>query len=280
MAKKAGKYAAVIGALPTLGIDPARRDAVTQAQEQIKASLDTDYGHSIDDPKPEDVIQCITQDFKQLIELKKRQTAGRPWASEYARAYAECRAIREKIKEWDGAFSLLVEAFMWLMIDQMKVEGVTALTLANGQPVHTFEEPQAQVDNPEAFRQWCAASIEVCMTCGEREGAPWHRTPLPDILQNDQALVDQVDFGIDLSEAGPFPTTKEVDAALTVALGGKANNIEVHSFKPGGGLERKLALPWGTTNALAKEMLLHGEAEPPGVSVWAKTTVRLGKGDE
>ena len=45
-------------------------------------------------------------------------------------------------------------------------------------------------------------------------------------------------------------------------------------------LRNKLALPWGTTNALVKARLLEGESEPPGVSCWAKTTVRLGRSDE
>lgn len=51
-------------------------------------------------------------------------------------------------------------------------------------------------------------------------------------------------------------------------------------FKPaeegGGGLARKMALPWQSTNSLAKEMLLRGDDLPPGVKVWAKTKVRLG----
>lgn len=41
-------------------------------------------------------------------------------------------------------------------------------------------------------------------------------------------------------------------------------------------LRRKMALPWASTNALTKERLLAGEPEPPGVTIFAKTTVRMG----
>jgi len=41
-------------------------------------------------------------------------------------------------------------------------------------------------------------------------------------------------------------------------------------------LRRKMMLPWQTTNALTKARLLEGEPEPPGVTIWAKTTVRMG----
>lgn len=237
MAKKGGKYSSVIGALPTLGIDPSRRDAVTQAQEQIKATA----AYPDDDGrKAVDMLKHLREGFEMLVVMKKRQTAGKPWASEYARAYAECRAIRDKIAEWDGAFSLLVEAYQWLMIEQLEVEGTTALKLANGQSISTFKEPNAKVDDPEAFRQWCATLEDVCMTCGT------HRDDHHPSAGDDALLYGE----------------------------------DEHIFKPGGGLANKMALAWGTTNALTKERLLAGEPEPPGVSVWAKTVVRLGAGDE
>jgi hypothetical protein len=150
-----------------------------------------------------DLLGDMSSLMKSLVELKKRQTTGKPYASEYARAYAECRAVRDMIAEWDGAFSLLVEAYQWLMIDQMEVEGTKALTLDNGQPVRTHEEPQAKVDDPVALLAWVQADVD---------------------------------------------------------------------------LRNKLALPWGTLNKLTKDRLLEGEAEPPGVSVWKKTVVRLGAG--
>lgn len=41
-------------------------------------------------------------------------------------------------------------------------------------------------------------------------------------------------------------------------------------------LRRKMALPWQSTNSLTKARLLEGEPEPPGVTIWAKTVVRMG----
>ena len=41
-------------------------------------------------------------------------------------------------------------------------------------------------------------------------------------------------------------------------------------------LRRKMTLPWQTTNSLTKQLLLDGQPEPPGVTIWAKTTVRMG----
>ena len=203
MASRPGKYAAVIGDLPALGIDPARRDAVTQAQEQIKAPRCAhDPGYSINDLTAEELIESIADNVKQLVELKKRQTAGRPYAAEYARAYAECRAIRDTIAEWDGAFSLLVEAYQWLMIDALAAEGLSGLKMESGASISTYQEPTAKVDDPAALLAWVMQDAD---------------------------------------------------------------------------LRNKLALAWGTLNALTKARLLEGEPEPPGVSVWAKTVVRLTK---
>lgn len=234
MAKKS-KYSAVIGTLPALGIDPSRREAVTATQEQIKNSPDELAG-----PSMQEILADISDSIDYLVNLKKRQTAGRPYASEYARAYAECRAIRDKIAEWDAAFGLLVEAFQWLMIDQLQVEGLKNLTLDSGAHITTYQEPMAKVDDPEAFRRWCLAPSDVCMTCQSFEDD--HRPAAGD------------------------------DAALYGSDG--------HVFKPGGGLANKMSLHPGTTNTLTKDMLFAGEPEPPGVSVWAKTVVRLGAGDE
>lgn len=46
------------------------------------------------------------------------------------------------------------------------------------------------------------------------------------------------------------------------------------------GLLRQMQLAWQTTNMLVKKMLIAGEPEPPGISVTAKTKVRLGPGDD
>lgn len=41
------------------------------------------------------------------------------------------------------------------------------------------------------------------------------------------------------------------------------------------GLEQSMHLPWNTANSMTKELLLKGEPEPPGVSIYAVTKIRL-----
>jgi hypothetical protein len=43
------------------------------------------------------------------------------------------------------------------------------------------------------------------------------------------------------------------------------------------GLERSLALPWQTLNALSKDRLLQGEEPPPGVKMWSKPKLVMRK---
>jgi len=47
------------------------------------------------------------------------------------------------------------------------------------------------------------------------------------------------------------------------------------------GLSSQMVLPWQTTNALVKDRLMAGEAEPPGIAVSSRTVVKLSsvKGD-
>lgn len=45
-------------------------------------------------------------------------------------------------------------------------------------------------------------------------------------------------------------------------------------------LALKMAVPWQSTNALVKQLLLAGEEPPPGIETTARWVVRLGKGDE
>lgn len=41
------------------------------------------------------------------------------------------------------------------------------------------------------------------------------------------------------------------------------------------GYENRMALAWGTVNTITKERLLEGEAEPDGVTIYAKPKIRL-----
>jgi hypothetical protein len=238
MAKRPGKYAHVIDRLRPLGIEPERRDLVESVKQEILNATPLDAQRV---PLRE-LLSEMTTRVRHIIDIEKRSTAGKPYAAEYARAYAELRAVKDIVGEWESSVNLLIEAFMWMMTEQMEVEGTTALTLANGQPIHTFLEPTAKVDDPEVFRQWCMAPVDICMTCGRDNEYPNSYVHEP-------------------NDDGTFPDGK-------------------HAFKPGGGMINKMALAWASTNALTKEMLLAGEPAPPGISTWAKTVVRLGKGDE
>lgn len=44
------------------------------------------------------------------------------------------------------------------------------------------------------------------------------------------------------------------------------------------GFERNMTLPWGTANKIVKEMLVHGQTEPPGCESFARWKVRFTRG--
>ena len=46
------------------------------------------------------------------------------------------------------------------------------------------------------------------------------------------------------------------------------------------GLERDMVLPWGKGNKLVKEMLVNGEAQPPGAECYMRPKVVFTKGDK
>lgn len=201
MAPRKGKYSHVIDKLPKLvGVEPERRDLVEAVKAEVLApSIDGEtLSRELDIAR---AMNTISKHVQEVMRLLKRSTVDRHWASEFARAYADARDLRDKIKEWESSANLLVEVFQMIMVDQMEQEGITSMKLASGRPITTFEEPYAQVQDREAFRAYCEAD--------------------PD-------------------------------------------------------LRRKMSLPWQTTNSLVKELLLAGEPEPPGVTCFAKTTVRLG----
>jgi hypothetical protein len=197
MARKPGKYASVINDLPKLpAVEPDRREVVQAIKDEIlrEPQPDDPYGNL------SDCIHAANQRVEEALRLLKRAAAGNRRATEFARAYAQVRAVKDQMDVWWKEVNLLLEAYQWLMVDQMEVEGVTSMRLATGQPVSTYLEPYATVTDKEAFRLWCLAQ----------------------------------------------------------------------------GLETRMHLHPGATNSLVKDMLLAGDPNPPGVSVWAKTKVRLG----
>lgn len=157
MAKRRGKYAAITDKLPRMPlVDPTRMDVVTAVTTQILAP------RTLEETQPEspglsipDLLDTADRCLKEINELAIRSTAGRKWASEYARTYAELRAIREKVATWDTMLSVTLEAYLALMVPQMEAEGVTSIRLASGQSVSWYYEPYLTVTNKEDFRQWC-----------------------------------------------------------------------------------------------------------------------------
>lgn len=207
MARKPGKYAAVIGKLPKLPmVEPERRDIVEAVKKTILESSpedDTFDPDSVQMSLPE-LLDVMNEHMKDLISLEKHATGGKRYASEFARVYAELRKVADRLESWQSNINLLMDAYLDLMVEQLEVEGISSIRLANGQPVTTYPEPYAQVVDKEEFRLWCIKQ----------------------------------------------------------------------------GMERDMHLHWGKTNSMTKEMLLAGDPEPPGVTVYAKTRVRLGAGDE
>lgn len=159
MAQRRGKYAHITPNLPKFPlIEPARRDIVTAVKNEIMQPMD----HIVVPLDPEvkfiELMAEMEICLKHVIILEKTRTGGRRWASEFAKAYQELRALIDKIKEWQSNVQLLLDAYTELMIDQMEVEGMKAVRLTDGSSVSTYEEPYGQVKDKEAFRQWCIAN--------------------------------------------------------------------------------------------------------------------------
>jgi hypothetical protein len=196
-----GKYSHVIDKLPRHpGVEPERRDIVQAVKDQILLPALPYAPPNLPEDSPQELLAEAETLIRKARTILTYSAAGRPYAAEFARLYAESRRMRERIDLLGSEIGLLIEASQWVMCEQMEVEGVASLKLTNGQPVSTFLEPYAQVVDKETFRRWC---------------------------------IDE-------------------------------------------GLERQMSLPWQTTNALTKQRLLGGDPEPPGVTCYAKTKVRLG----
>lgn len=156
MAKpKGGKYAGVIGKLPKFpNVAPERADVI-DALRNIILAPPAEGEEILGADERDALINSLQRDFRRLLELEKRTTAGKPWAASFTRAYVEMRDIDNLLKAWDSAVSLLLETYQALMCDQMENEGIKSMKLPSGQPVSTWEEPYATVEDREEYRQWC-----------------------------------------------------------------------------------------------------------------------------
>jgi hypothetical protein len=119
----AGKYAKVVNALPKLaGEEPAYQDKVTVVKLAMIA-------------EPE----------------------YKPGASAMAKAYAAVRAEKARIEEQLSECNLRLTAIEQLLVDQYELEDTASVRLDTGESISVQVEPYAQVQDREAFRQWCVA---------------------------------------------------------------------------------------------------------------------------
>lgn len=147
---KGGKYGAVIGNLPKLSIvEPGRLDVVESVKLKILEQTDPPEGSA---------LSLLDTANTLMIAINQHQlhgAAGKPCATEFARMYAELRKVKAQIQEWESNTNLILEAYQLLMLDAFEQEGISGLTLDNGQKLVTFSEPFAQVVDKVKFRQWC-----------------------------------------------------------------------------------------------------------------------------
>lgn len=159
--KKKGKYADVMEGLPHFSnVEPEREDVIREIQRRIKTApvrpTIEGNGHVPSDSETVDNILNIVHHYlEDIYDIEETTTQGKQYATEYARVYAELRKVISSLGEEQWKLGLLLEAYQGLMIDQFETEGVSSLKLSNGQPVTTYEEPYPQVEDKEAFRQWC-----------------------------------------------------------------------------------------------------------------------------
>ena len=199
--------------------------------------------------KYEDCIDRLTPlapepTYQAKVEEAKQKFAGLG-ATQLVDEYVMLRKDKEQLEAEVKAFNLRIEAVTQLLVlSQDKGEeawgryGVkpNALRMENGDTVRVKSEPYGQVKDKEAFRLWCIAPADVCMTCGGNETSLGHRE------------TDEQD------PRAQFPFVH-------------------HEFKPGGGYERQLQLWPATMNALVKERAAAGEAYPDGCEAFRKDTL-------
>lgn len=157
MAKPKYKYTAICATLPKFpGDDPARAEVISRVKAEI---IDKE---NLPDPialmsKVHEFMDECDKRMQAVVIMEKRAAAGRPWASEFARVWAELRALQGRVDGWSSSLGVLIEAYHGLMIDQFEVEGINGLTLANGAAIHSHPEPRIKINDKEKLRLWCIA---------------------------------------------------------------------------------------------------------------------------
>ncbi len=173
MASRPTKYAHVVKHLPKLeDEEPGRLALLDRLREEI-LSTQTPEDFNIEAQILSGLI-AVQKQVEAVLTLGKRQVGDKRSAAAFTSAYATTRIITDTLGDLKSAAQLLLDAYERLMTDQMEAEGMRSLHLESGASVTTFEEPCGKVVDKEAFRLWCVAPSEICMTCGSTADIPAH----------------------------------------------------------------------------------------------------------
>lgn len=217
------------------------------------------YDAVLGDLKPAPVADLKHQDKvnEKKTELTVDKTTGEflPLTPEdLARQYADVRFQKSMLDQQKSALQVTLDALEQLLIASWEAEesgwgaygsSPNVVKTKEGSAVQIEPLPEGKVENPEAFRLWCVAPPDICMTCGL--GFEKHPS-MP------QGRFDE--------DSGRMVYPENIDPT-------------VHEFKPGGGLEKKLQLWPSSMNAIAKERCLAGAPPPDGVAIYLRTTVKF-----
>lgn len=159
MPKPRSKYGHITPSLPALPPADARyQDRVEATKAAILEAPKDDDLSTLDIPR---VLSVANDQMKAAHQGLLRACAGKRHASDLARAYAEVRALKERITDWESNTNLLLEAYKQLLIEQMEAEGVTGLRVEGVGNLSTWQEPYSRVADAAAFRDWFLADPDL-----------------------------------------------------------------------------------------------------------------------
>jgi hypothetical protein len=99
----------------------------------------------------------VEPDYQAKVDLVKQSilTNTPRTSSALLQKYFEARNDRDRVQIALYDANLRLEAVQQLLIRQMEADNISSIRLAAGLGVSTWNEPLAQVRDPEAFRLWC-----------------------------------------------------------------------------------------------------------------------------
>ena len=152
----ASKYAAVMANLERFtGGEPAYQEKVEAVKAEI-LNRKEEFGYEqVSRSEVEERLEALSRDLGALYDLMIASPAGKRQAVALAEAYRQCRLVKDALDKATADTELLLEAYTKLLVDQYEVEGVMSLKLVTGESISDQPEPYAQVEDRDAFRQWC-----------------------------------------------------------------------------------------------------------------------------